>query len=132
MPQALSHLLPPLPPGKRHIVAVTGGRDFTDAALVNAALTDIRPGMLIEGGARGADTLCREWAMAHGVQPMTMPALWDAHGKGAGHRRNAAMIEIARRLGAVVVAFPGGAGTADCVAKARAAGLTVIEVLDGV
>ena len=40
------------------------------------------------------------------------------------------MVELARRLGAIVVAFPGGNGTADCVAKARAAGLHV-EVVEG-
>lgn len=116
----------PLPHQRpRPIVLVTGGRDLADRELVWSALDSIGPGMLIEGGATGADRLALEWAKARGVQPMSMPALWDRYGNGAGPRRNAAMVEIARRLSAEVLAFPGGNGTADCVAKARAAGLRV-------
>lgn len=127
IPDILATLLPP-PPGRKRIVLVTGGRAFNDADLVDRALTAADPGMLIEGGARGADRLCREWAQAHGVQVLTMDALWDHHGRRAGMIRNAAMVEVARRLSAVVVAFPGGDGTADCVRRAVAAGMTVIEV----
>lgn len=121
-------LLPEPPPGKRRIVLVTGGRDFADAGLVNLALTAIAPGMVIEGGATGADRLCREWATAHGVQVLTMEANWAHYGPAAGPRRNSAMVRVAQLCGAVVVAFPGGSGTADCVGKARAAGLVVVEV----
>lgn len=124
---ALSHLLPP-PPGKRRIVLVAGGRTFADAELVDRALTAVDPGMLIEGGDEGADRLCRAWALAHGVQTLTMEANWSRYGAAAGPRRNAGMVEVGRRLGAVLVAFPGGDGTADCVSRARAAGMGVVEV----
>jgi hypothetical protein len=112
-------------PEKRPILLVTGGRDYADTARVDAVLSEIRPGLLIEGGARGLDTLVREWGERHGVHVCEIRALWDAHGKRAGPVRNGVMVELARRLGARLVAFPGGTGTADCVAKARAAGLDV-------
>ena len=132
MHDILTQLLPP-PTGRRRIVLVTGGRDFTDAELVHRALTAADPGMVIEGGARGADRLCREWAQARGVQVLTMEALWDYYrvtGRegAAGPIRNAGMVEVARRLDAILVAFPGDSGTADCVRRARSAGLVVIEV----
>lgn len=127
IPEILTQLLPP-PTGRKRIVVVTGGRAFTDADLVDRALTAADPGMLIEGGARGADRLCREWAQARGVHVITMDALWDHYGRRAGMVRNAAMVEVARRLSAVLVAFPGGDGTADCVRRALGVGMTVIEV----
>ena len=127
IPALFAQLLPP-PTGRRRIVVVTGGRAFADAGLVDRALTAADPGMLIEGGARGADRLCREWAQARGVHVLTMDALWDHHGRRAGMIRDAAMVEVARRLSAVLVAFPGGSGTADCVRRAGAAGMVVIGV----
>jgi len=139
MAQALNQLLPP-PEGKKRIILVTGGRSFTDTHLVDVALTAADPGMVIEGGAKGADRLCREWAHAHGVHTLRVDALWDFYAeqerKGvpgatrgkAGPVRNSAMVRLASLLGAVVVAFPGGSGTADCVEKARGVGLVVVEV----
>jgi hypothetical protein len=132
IPDILATLLPP-PTGRKRIVAVTGGRAFADTDLVDRALTAADPGMIIEGGARGADRLCREWAQARGVQVLTMAALWDYYRvtgrKGAaGPIRNAGMVEVARRLDAVLMAFPGGAGTADCVRRAVGVGMVVIEV----
>ena len=139
MAQALNQLLPP-PEGKKRIVLVTGGRSFTDAHLVNVALTAADPGMVIEGGATGTDRLCRVWAHAHGVHTLRVDALWDFYAeqerKGvpgatrgkAGPVRNSAMVRVASMLRAVVVAFPGGEGTADLVGKAGAAKLDVIEI----
>lgn len=110
------------------IVLVTGGRDYHDRDHAFAALDEIGPGLLIEGGARGADRLAAEWAKARGVHALRVEALWGSYGKAAGSRRNAVMIEVCRRLGGSVVAFPGGSGTADCVRRAAAAGLDVRRV----
>lgn len=117
----------------RPIVLVTGGRDYSDVAAVERALSALRPGLLIEGGANGADALARTWAAQHGVQPLRADALWGFHRKAAGPIRNSAMVRVAALLKAggaevIVVAFPGGSGTADCAEKARAAGLDVREV----
>lgn len=80
---------------------------------------------IIHGGAKGADTLAGLWAERKGILVQVFPADWKAHGRGAGPIRNRQM--IFEGLPAKVVAFPGGLGTADMVAQARAAGVSVFE-----
>lgn len=53
------------------------------------------------------------------------PADWKRFGRAAGVLRNTAMLADRPEL---VIAFPGGKGTADMVRKAKAAGLEVIVV----
>ncbi len=108
-------------------VLVTGGRDFTDAAMVQAALDPLAADIevLIEGGARGADTLAREWAKAHGIPWQTYEANWKRYGRRAGPIRNQKMLD--EGYPDLVVAFPGGKGTADMVRRAREAGVKVME-----
>lgn len=55
-----------------------------------------------------------------------VPADWKTHGKRAGSIRNQKMIDDYHPQ--LVVAFPGGAGTADMVRRARAAGIEVREI----
>jgi hypothetical protein len=56
------------------------------------------------------------------------PADWKAHGRAAGPIRNQRMIDEHRPE--LVVAAPGGRGTADMVRRARAAGIEVFEIPD--
>lgn len=102
-------------------VLVCGGRDFTDAALVDKVLSRAharRPiAAIIQGGARGADQLAAEWARNHQVPVETFNADWKTYGKGAGMIRNQRMLDDAAPD--YVVALPGGRGTADMVARAR-------------
>ena len=49
------------------------------------------------------------------------PADWKVRGRAAGHIRNQQMLDEGRPH--LVVAFPGGRGTADMVRRARAAGI---------
>jgi hypothetical protein len=111
-------------------ILVTGGRKYADRARVYSALDAVHAKhtitLLIEGGAKGADRLARDWATLRGVPFVTEKALWDQYGNAAGVLRNAAML-VKQRPDAVV-AFPGGRGTADMVARARAAGLPVWEL----
>lgn len=111
-------------------VLVTGGRDYQSIDVVFHALDQIHAEtpitLIIEGGATGADALARRWAESRGVENITEPADWHTHGKAAGPMRNARMIE--QHAPTMVVAFPGGKGTADMVSKARAAGLIVKEI----
>ena len=51
---------------------------------------------------------------------------WAKHGRKAGPIRNQRMIDEGRPD--LVVAFPGGTGTADMVERARVAGIRVIEI----
>lgn len=106
-------------------VLVCGGRGFDDAALVERTLCDLRPApsVIIEGGARGADKLARLWAQHYGADVETCPADWGAHGKAAGPIRNQRMLDEGKPD--LVIAFPGGRGTADMVRRAKAAGVEV-------
>ena len=109
------------------IVLVCGGRNFDDAAALSAALNSLDISLLIEGGARGADRLAREWAGANMVPVRTFAADWRLHGGAAGPIRNAAMLRGGKPD--LIVAFPGGRGTADMCAKAELAGVRVIRPL---
>lgn len=83
---------------------------------------------LAHGNATGVDALARVWALLEGVERQPYPADWQAFGRSAGPRRNAEM--LAEERPDVVIAFPGGAGTASCVAIARRMGLVVVSPSD--
>lgn len=91
---------------------------------------------LFEGGAEGADTCARAWAESRGVpyrEFAVSDADWAAKGKSAGPKRNASMLLAAQREAVhlktelVGMAFPGGVGTADMVAKLRSVGARVLD-----
>lgn len=111
-------------------VLVCGGRDYMDHRTMYKVLDQLvqtlRFTALIEGGARGADHLARQWADARGVQIFTVWANWKGYGNAAGPLRNELMLDIFNPDH--VVAFPGGRGTDDMMRRARARGTEVIEV----
>lgn len=104
-------------------VLVCGGRDYWDKATIRKELAEVKPTSVIHGAARGADTLAGEVAEAMGVPVEEYPARWNDYGKAAGPIRNQAMLE--RGKPDLVLAFPGGNGTADMVQRARKAGVPV-------
>ena len=109
---------------------VCGGRKFNDMRKASTELDRLRTELgftnIIQGGATGADTIAMIWANSRGVPNVTYPALWKLHGKKAGPMRNTQMLEEGKPD--VVIAFPGGKGTRDMVAKAEAAGVKVIQL----
>ena len=109
------------------IVAVTGGRDFTDIERVRRALSALepRPTLLIHGAALGADSLAAQVAAELGIPIEAHPADWETHKRAAGPIRNAEM--VARRPD-LLLAFPGGKGTANMTRQAIAAGIPVRQV----
>ena len=48
--------------------------------------------LIIEGEARGADTLAKRYAIDKGYQLASFPANWDLYGKAAGLWRNELMV----------------------------------------
>ena len=106
-------------------VLVWGGRQFEDRDTLNAALDKLHHErgftLLIAGGARGADTLAEEWARAAGVPRKIYPPRWEYPGT-----RNQRILD--ERQPDLVVAFPGGRGTADMVGRARSAGIEVVDL----
>ena len=66
------------------------------------------------------------WADKMGVTREVHYANWKVHGLKAGPIRNIAMIE--ENVDSIVLAFPGGKGTQNCVKEAKKRGLTVLRV----
>lgn len=106
-------------------VLVCGGRNYTDRAAVFAFLDGMRDEIdsVICGDAPGADYLAHIWACRNDKKPERYTADWDRYGRAAGPIRNQRMIDEGKP--ALVVAFPGGAGTADMVRRAEKAGIRV-------
>ena len=90
---------------------------------LNQYLTD-KP-FIIQGGARGADSLAGLWAKSTGSPCAVVSANWDHYNKAAGAIRNRWMLELQPDL---VVAFEGGYGTANMIKQAKQKGIEVIEV----
>ena len=104
-------------------VLVCGGRDYSAREPLWDALYRLEPSVIIEGGARGADMLAAEWAHHTATRLLTFPALWNDEGRAAGPKRNQRMLDEGRPD--IVLACPGGRGTADMVSRARRAGVTI-------
>jgi hypothetical protein len=109
-------------------VLVCGGRHYDNWNGLLVQLDDLHGVYgfteLIHGGAAGADTLAAAWASLRGVRSKRFRAFWLKEGKSAGPRRNRRMLDYGPGL---VVAFPGGKGTADMVAQAEKARVKVIN-----
>ncbi len=105
---------------------ICGGRDYRftpedklwlDDLAVSLPITEV-----VQGGASGADYEAKIWAIRSKIKTAEFRADWKAHGKAAGPIRNAEMA----RYGEVLIAFPGGCGTADMIRQAESRGLRVI------
>lgn len=115
-------------------VLVCGGRDWADTALTYRVLSRLHKQcgfeVVIEGDARGADRMAGYWARIarlQNIKEKVTDADYAAHGRYKAPKvRNQRMLD--RYHPDLVVAFPGGGGTADMVAKAQAAGVDVVQV----
>jgi hypothetical protein len=117
------------------VIAAGGGRDLAWPHQRVAAELLARSGgrlvhLLLHGGARGADAAIGRAAHQLGWSALVMPAQWQRHGRAAGPIRNRELLEQAvaralalsspgRQVSVLVLAFPGGAGTASLVQQAR-------------
>lgn len=117
-------------------VLVCGGRDKTlkklgldDGAVYVKVVETLnklsamgaRPLTVIHGGATGVDAMANQWCFNTNTPKLVFPISkedWDAKGGIAGPLRNTEMLEKGEPD--VCLAFPGGSGTADMVAKAKA------------
>lgn len=120
------------------IVMVTGGRKYDDREYVEYVLQEHNsPGnILVVGGATGADELVRQvWHYDFQLPYVVEPAPWDRTGKPAGIMRNMSMVNgmsLVPHGGlltpSLVVAFPGGRGTAHARSYAIERGIEVEDV----
>jgi predicted Rossmann-fold nucleotide-binding protein len=136
MPLLASAVVTPLRPVRAgQVVVAGGGRDLLwSPQQIAAALVARTSGQLVHqllhGGARGADRAIGRAARQLGWSVEVLPADWRRHGRAAGPIRNRELLELAisraMALGSaaapvvvLVVAFPGGAGTASLLQQAR-------------
>jgi hypothetical protein len=126
---------PTVAPSHSLVIAAGGGRDLAWPQQRVAAELLARSGgrlvhLLLHGGARGADAAIGRAAQQLGWSALVMPAQWQLHGRAAGPIRNRELLEQAvdravshsspgSLASVLVVAFPGGAGTASLVREAR-------------
>ena len=109
-------------------VLVTGDRNWTNKKVILRELKKIKGlELVIEGGARGADTLAAECAQELGVPVCIFPANWNYYHRAAGPIRNDWMLKYGQSD--LVLAFhndlDNSKGTKDMVSKAKAAGVKV-------
>lgn len=114
-------------------VLVCGSRTYTDVEELTWLLDTLHLAdafsVVIEGEARGADTLARQWAEARGIPVEAYPADWERYGKAAGPIRNRQMLDEGHPD--LVVAFPAGRladtkGTLNMVSTAQARSIRVV------
>ncbi|MDR3502994.1 MAG: SLOG family protein [Legionella sp.] len=120
-------------------VLVCGGRNFNEADFVNKTLDDLHSRTpityLIEGGAKGADFHAGLWVFMKNyngiiIEHKVYKAEWKKYGNAAGVIRNQHMLDM--ESPDLVVAFPGGVGTADMVRRAKWEKIPVIQPVKSV
>ena len=110
-------------------VLVCGGRHFNDEKLMYKVFNTGEIGnidTIIHGGCTGADKIAHDWAFCYARRVEIYHADWTRVGKAAGPLRNIRMLEHSKPD--LVVAFPGGKGTAHMVKIAKEAGVPVKEI----
>lgn len=117
-------------------ILVCGGRNYSDKEKLERTLDELHAETIItdviHGAASGADNMAGVWARANRrederyIREWRFPADWDGLGKAAGPIRNKQMIEAKPDL---VIAFPGGKGTANMVKLARETNIEVREIV---
>lgn len=126
---------PAIAPSHSLVIVAGGGRNLAWLpAQIAAVLLARTSGQLVHGlfhgGARGADRTIGRAAHQLGWPVEVLPADWRRHGRAAGPIRNRELLELAisraealssaaAPASVLVVAFPGGAGTASLVREAR-------------
>ena len=109
-------------------VLVCGGRDFMDRDWLFRELDCLRSArgvtIIISGCARGADTSASNGRRPEELRSRGFLSDWNTRGRAAGPIRNQQMLDEGKPD--LVVAFPGGRGTADMVRRTRAAGVELI------
>lgn len=118
-------------------ILVCGGRDYSDYNRFEQVLhwfSNIKG--LCHGGAKGADSMTHRYMQENfqvsgcdglwTIEYQVFPANWEQHGKSAGILRNIEMFDTFKPD--LVIAFPGGRGTAHMISYAKTKNCSVLEV----
>lgn len=117
-------------------VLICGSRNLNNKQFVNSILDKLEAelgpwNLVIQGEARGADTLAREWAEDMKISVMRFPANWKLHGKAAGPIRNKQMLDKGKPDLVIAFLAPGSRGTKNMIDQARKAGIKthIVELI---
>jgi YspA, cpYpsA-related SLOG family len=118
-------------------VIFCGDRNWSDRGWITQVMTALKDNLgnftVIEGEARGADSIARDVAESLGLPVLKFPADWDKYRKAAGPIRNNQMLTEGRADG--VVAFhldiQQSKGTTNMIIQARTAGRPCWICTDG-
>jgi hypothetical protein len=109
-------------------IIITGGRDYADYIMVHDIIESLNPELIIQGGCpTGADRLAMDSASELEIDCITYEADWNKYGKSAGPIRNKLM--CSENTSAIVIAFPGGKGTENCIQEAVKLNMLVMRVV---
>ena len=114
---------------------IAGSRDYTDYAefsdITDYLLSQVRDKyeiLILEGEARGTDTLARLYAEEHGYRLDKYPADWNTYGKSAGLWRNEVMVsqlQLYQHRAALYFWNGRSRGTAHCIGEAKKLGIPI-------
>jgi len=76
-------------------IAIIGSRSFINIDLMTQTLNDLDIDEIISGGAKGADTLARNYAIENRIPLKEFKPDWAQYGRGAGIIRNKQIIDSA-------------------------------------
>jgi len=115
-------------------VLVCGDRKWAEPTLIQVILRGFLADnfFLIEGCAPGADRCAHDWGLEFLDEEhhLHFPAQWQVYGRGAGPRRNQAMLEQGEPD--LALAFhnnlEASKGTKDMVSRALGAGIKVVHI----
>ena len=75
-------------------VLITGDRNWSNSLAVADVVRSLHiDDVIIQGGAKGADTEAHKWALAYERTSITVPARWKVYGRAAGPIRNIKMLD---------------------------------------
>lgn len=113
-------------------ILICGSRNWTNRKAIEDIIETMCPGIIIEGEAKGADTIASEIAQARHIQLLKFPAEWKLYGRGAGPIRNKKMLDEGKPD--IVVAFhhniKDSKGTADMLKQAREKNIKTLLIGD--
>lgn len=110
----------------------SGSRDWIDRQKVAKVFDQLRPDVVIEGGADGLDTIARWECLERRITVITIHADWNLLGLSAGPIRNKQMLEELLKykdkgyeISLQAFPLPGGKGTQGMIRLAEGKGITV-------
>jgi YspA, cpYpsA-related SLOG family len=110
---------------ERCVALFCGSRDWADRLPILEAMLELpKHAVVIHGGQRGADTIAGRVAHDLGLHVAGLPWRPDLYGKGAGPKRNDALMALMPTVG-YAYPLPQSRGTWDMVRKLKLANVPV-------